>query len=148
MLSFTGQTKCGAVIVIWSFLSAKQYLGYITLTVPYIYHSLLLKVVFPLCVGSNTTTPPLSLILIKKVIPYVPQSTCIAHVRNSSRFYHCITTFYSRVSKENGNWFFRWNIPSTNNNIICFGYILTQHLPRLWGIWCILGVCALNENKI
>ena len=81
------------------------------------------------------------------VIPYVPQSTYIVNVSDSIRFSHCITTVYSRVSKENGNWFFWWNVPSTNNNFICFGYILTQRLPRLWRICCIFGGRALNENQ-
>ena len=83
----------------------------------------------------------------RTIIPYVPQSTCKVHVSNSSRFSHCITTVYSRVSKENGNWFFRWNVPSWNNISFCFGYILTQHLLILWCICCILGGCALNENQ-
>ena len=131
--------------MLWELLPAQQDLGYITLTVPYLCHSLLLKSAFRLCVGNDPIISLLSLILIKKVIPYVTQPTCIMHVRNSSRFSLYITSVYSRASKENGNWFFWLNIPSTNNNIICFVYILTQHLLRLWCICCIFGGCVLNE---
>ena len=43
MLNFAEQTGSGDVIVVWSFLPAQQYLGYITLTGTYICHSLLLR---------------------------------------------------------------------------------------------------------
>ena len=65
MLNFAVQIGSGAVIVVCSFLSAQQDLGYITLTGPYIFHSLHLRGAFTLCVGSDPTTSPLSLLLVK-----------------------------------------------------------------------------------
>ena len=65
MLNFAEQTGSGAVIVVWSFLPAQKDLAYITLTVPYTCHSLILKGAFPLYVGSDPTTSPLALLLVK-----------------------------------------------------------------------------------
>ena len=137
-----------AVIVVWLLLPAQQDLGYITLLVPYICHSPLLKgYIFVMCWQWSHHLTPL-LVLDKRIVSFhVRQSTFIVHVTCSSNFYYCTTTVYWRVSKENGNWFFWWNFTSINKTFICFGYIITQRLLRLWWIFCILGDCALNENQ-
>ena len=69
------------------------------------------------------------------VILYVPKSTCIVNVSDSSSFSHCITTVYSRVSKENGNWFFWWKVPSTNNIFYLFWVYPLLRMCMYFMIW-------------
>ena len=101
---------------------------YTTLPVTYIFHSPLLKECIAVMWWQWSYHFTLFFDLGKMIIiPYVPQSTCIVYVGDSTRFCQCTTTVYSRVSRENGNWFFRWNFPSMQSSFIC--YVDTCILP-------------------
>ena len=149
MLNFTNYMGSGAVIVVWSLLTAQIDLGCINLTLLELITSMqpLIKGLISV-IGWNWSYKSAPLFALDKTIvnPCVQQFKCILHVINYKCFSWCPSTINSRVREENGNWFFCWNIPSINNIFLLFAYILAQRLPGIWWICCILQAFDLNEN--